>query len=401
MAEKITIEAEVDIKGAVDNLEKIKDEVKDLGKTTKAQTTVTKGLASGFRGVGFAMKAAGFGIILKVVDALAGALLQNQAIIDTVSTAFNVIGIVMNKIITTFKTIWDRITAVGDNFDALGRIMKNLMTLALTPLKLAFNGIMLVIKEVQLAWEKSWLGKGDQDKIKKLTAQITGYKEEIKKAADEAIKAGKNIAVDFREGIEEIKNIGNVIAEEFTNTFDDMTVSSVVNQARAITKAKNNIGLLEEAQRKLVVQAEAEAEKQRIIRDDISKSFAERIKANEELLVLSEKARKLEEEGIKKQMASLNTQLSMDKDNIDLLTQKKALETALLEIGLREDKLIKESTEQKNVLLQEQASILKELEKIGIEAEDRREIEFKNEKDRLIKLAELTITNEEKLAETK
>ena len=401
MAEKITIEAEVDIKGAVDNLEKIKDEVKDLGKTTKAQTTVTQGLASGFRGVGFAMKAAGFGIILKVVDALAGALLNNQAIIDTVSTAFNVIGIVMNKIITTFKTIWDRISAVGDNFDALGRIMKNLMTLALTPLKLAFNGIMLVIKEVQLAWEKSWLGKGDQDKIKKLTGQIAGYREEIKKAADEAIEAGNNIAVDFREGIEEIRNIGNVIAEEFTNTFQDMTVSSVVNQARAITKAKNNIGLLEEAQRKLVVQAEAEAEKQRIIRDDISKGFAERIKANEELLVLSEKARKLEEEGIKKQMSSLNAQLAIDSKNIDLLTQKKALETALVEIGLREDKLIKESTEQRNVLLQEQLSVQQELAKIGIEEEDRRILEFENERDRLLKLADLTISNAEDLSATK
>jgi hypothetical protein len=401
MAEKVNIEVDVDYKGAVDNLEKIKDEVTDLGKTTKAQTSVTKSLASGFQGVGFAMKAAGFGIILKVVDALAGALMNNQEIIDTVSTAFNMIGVVMNKIITTFKTIWDRITAVGDNFDALGRIMKNLMTLALTPLKLAFNGIMLVIKEVQLAWEKSWLGKGDQDKIKKLTAQITGYKEEIKKAADEAIAAGQGIAIDFKEGLNEIKNIGNVIVEEFTNTFEDVSVASIHKQAKAITAAQNNIGLLAEAQRKLVIEAEAEAEKQRIIRDDISQTFADRIAANEKLLELSEKARLLEEEGIKKQMASLNTQLAMDSKNIDLLTQKKALETALLEIGLREDKLIKESTEQRNVLLQEQASIQQELAKIGIEEEDRRILEFENEKARLLKLADLTISNAEDLADTK
>ena len=100
-------------------------------------------------------------------------------------------------------------------------------------------------------------------------------------------------------------------------------------------------------------------------------------------------------------MASLNTQLAMDSKNVDLLTQKKALETALVEIGLRADKLVKESTEQENVLLQEQASILQELAKIGIEEEDRRILEFENERDRLLKLADLTITNAEDLAETK
>ena len=73
----------------------------------------------------------------------------------------------------------------------------------------------------------------------------------------------------------------------------------------------------------------------------------------------------------------------------------------MLEVELRKKKLEKESTEQRNVLLQEQASILKELEKIGIESEDRRELEFAAEKERLLKLADLTITNAEELAETK
>lgn len=401
MAEKINIEVDVDYKGAVDNLEKIKDEVVDLGKTTKAQKQVTSGLAQGFRGVGLAMKAAGFGIILKLVDMLASALMQNQEVVDTVSTAFNIVGIVMNKIITTFKTIYDRVSANSDNFDALGRIIMNLMKLALTPLRLQFYTLALVLKEVQLAWEKSWFGQGDIDKINKLTKQVKGYQDKIKKTAEDAFEAGKAIVNDFKEGVDEITNIATVVQEEFTNTIEDMTVKSVLNQARGITKAKNNLGLLAEAQRKLVILAEAEAEKQRIIRDDISQSFADRIKANQELLVLSEKARKLEEEGIKKQMASLGAQLAMDSKNVDLLTQKKALETALVEIGLRADKLVKESTEQENVLLQEQASILQELAKIGIEEEDRRQLEFVNERDRLLKLADLTITNAEDLAETR
>ena len=401
MAEKVNIEVDVDYKGAVDNLEKIKDEVVDLGKTTKQQKQATSGLAKGFQGVGFAMKAAGFGIIMKIVDAVTNALMQNQAVVDTVSTAFNVVGVVLNKIITTFESIFSRTTESSDNFDALGRIMRNLMTLALLPFKAAFMGIGLVISQVQLAWEKSWLGKGDVVRIQKLTKQVDAYKESLLKVAKDGFEAANNIVKDFREGVDEVMNIAVIVQEEFTNTIEDMTVKSVLNQARSITKAKNNLGLLAEAQRKLVILAEAEAEKQRIIRDDISQSFADRIKANEELLVLSEKARKLEEEGIKKQMSSLNAQLAIDSKNIDLLTQKKALETALVEIGLREDKLIKESTEQRNVLLQEQLSVQQELAKIGIEEEDRRILEFENERDRLLKLADLTISNAEDLSATK
>jgi hypothetical protein len=408
MAEKVTIEVEADVQEALQNLEKIKDKidemndnVEDMGKTSKSSATATKGLATGFKGVGLAMKAAGFGIVLKLVDMLASALMQNQEVVDTVSTAFNVVGIVMNKIITTFKTIYDRVTANNDNFDALGRIIKNLMTIALTPLKLTFFTLVKVFKEAQLAWEKSWFGKGDVKKIQQLTKQIDDYTKKIKKTTNEAIKAGVNIMVDFREGVGEVMNIATVVQEEFTNTLDGLTVKSVLNQARGVTNAKNNISLLAAAQQELILLAQAEAEAQRIVRDDISKTFDERLEANRQLLVLSEKTRILELEGTKKQIAALSTQLAIDSKNVDLLTQKKELENSLIEIGLREKALQKEQKEQENALLLEKNSILQELSRIGIEEEDRRELEFEQEKQRLLKLADLTITNAEKLAATK
>ena len=401
MAEKVNIEVDVDYKGAVDNLEKIKDEVVDLGKTTKQQKQATSGLAKGFQGVGFAMKAAGFGIIMKIVDAVTNALMQNQAVVDTVSTAFNVVGVVLNKIITTFESIFSRTTESSDNFDALGRIMRNLMTLALLPFKAAFMGIGLVISQVQLAWEKSWLGKGDVVRIQKLTKQVDAYKESLLKVAKDGLEATNNIVKDFREGVDEVMNIATIVQEEFTNTLDDMTVNSVLNQARGITRAKNNIALLGAEQEKLILLAQDEAEAQRIIRDDISKTFEERIEANKELLVLSEKARKLELEGTRKQIASLNAQLAIDSKNVDLLTQKKELENNLIEIGLREKALKKEQKEQENALLQEQNAILQELSRIGVEEQDRRKLEFEQEKERLLKLADLTISNEKDLADTK
>ena len=140
---------DADVKDALEKLGAIEKGIEDVGDASKKQTSAIKGLAKGFTGVGFAMKAAGFGLIQKVVNKLSDTLMNNQAILDGVTTAFNMIGIVANKIIVTFETVYNRVTAAGDNFDALGRIMKNLIKLALEPLKLTFFSVALVIKEVQ------------------------------------------------------------------------------------------------------------------------------------------------------------------------------------------------------------------------------------------------------------
>ena len=116
MAEKVTIEVEADIKGAIDSIGKIEEGVKDIGQTAKKQKGAIEGLAKGFRGVGLAMKAIGIGIVLKLVDQLGQAMMRNQEIADTVSTAFNMVGLVFNKIISTVKTVFDRITGLTDNY---------------------------------------------------------------------------------------------------------------------------------------------------------------------------------------------------------------------------------------------------------------------------------------------
>ena len=395
MAEKVTIEVEADIKGAIDSIGKIEEGVKDIGQTAKKQKGAIESLSKGFRGVGLAMKAVGFAVILKIVDQLGQAMMRNQEIADTVSTAFNMVGLVFNKIISTVKTVFDRITGLTDNFDALGRIMTNLMTLAITPLKVAFNSVALVIKEVQLAWEKSWLGKGDQQRIAELTAQITGYKEEIKIAGEEAIKAGQGIIVDFREGIGEISKMGSVVVEEFNNTFKGVTVSSLKDQAEAITQATNNLSLLEAKHREIIIDFETQAEVQRKIRDDISKSIDDRIKANDELLTISQKQADAEIEALKEQQGALRSQLSLQVDNVEIKAQIAELNNAIAETEFRKTQLEKESGEQNNALLAEQLANRQELAKIGIDEVQRQKTEFENERDRLVKMAELTISNEE------
>ncbi|QDP51017.1 MAG: hypothetical protein Unbinned6004contig1002_3 [Prokaryotic dsDNA virus sp.] len=399
MAEKVTIEVEADVKQAVSDLGEIKTDIKGIGETAKAQSGAIKGLAKGFTGVGFAMKAAGFGLIMKVVDKLSETLLQNQTILDGVTTAFNMIGIVSNKIIETFKTIFDRVTATGDNFDALGRLIKNFMTLALTPLKLTFNSVALVIKEVQLAWEKSWLGKGDVTRIKELTNQINGYKQEIKEAGEEAIAAGKGIILDFKEGIGEISKIGSVVVEEFNNTFEDVTVKSLVKQAKAITTATNAMGMLAEEHRQLIVLAEDEMEKMRAIRDDVSQTIEDRIKANKELAEKAEETRLLEIDALESQQKAIGQRLKLDKDNIALKEELAAIDTAILEATLRKTKIEKESKEQENALVQERIDNENQLNQIIQDAFEVQKEQINQEEQARKQLAIRTISDQTKLQE--
>ena len=407
MAEKVTIEVDADVKEAIDNLDKVKqkvdemsDNVKSVEQQAKATTTATNKLAAGFKGVGLAMKAAGIGVILGIVNKLGEAMMRNQEVADTVSTAFNMVGLVFSKIVTTITNIVNRVKSTADNFDALGRIIKNLMTLALTPLKLAFNGVALVIKEVQLAWEKSWLGKGDVNRIKELTGQISGYKEEIKKAGEEAIAAGKGIVVDFKEGIGELVQLSQVAVEEFDNTFKNVTVKSLKNQAKAITEATSNLSLLEAKHQRIIVEFEKQAEVQRAIRDDISQSIDDRIEANDKLLVIAKEQADAEIKALQDQQGALAQQLKIDTDNKEIQAQIFALKTAIIETEKRATSLTKESAEQRNALDQERIDNENQLKQIMLSKSDLQLETIKQEQEARKQLAIRTISDKKELEKT-
>lgn len=130
-------------------------------------------------------------------------------------------------------------------------------------------------------------------------------------------------------------------------------------------------------------------------------SIADRIAANDRLLEISKEQSEAEIKALKEQKGALALQLKADGDNKEIKAQIYALDTAILETEKRATQLDKESGEQKNALLAEQLANTQELNKIGIDEVARQEQEFINERDRLLKMAELTLTNEQELADAK
>ena len=384
MAIEKTVVLKADMKEALDRLGAVEKSLEDINDTTKKTETSTSSLASGFKGVGLAMKAAGFALIMKLVDNLTDALMKNEQIADGVETVFNSVGVVFKMVSDTLISVGKSVLESTDNFDAMQKVITNLMTLAITPLKLAFNGIKLGIQSLQLTWEKSVFGgKGkDIEKIAELTASIEDTKASLKGVVTDAIDSGKAIATNLGEAVGEIVTIAGKTTEAFKETFEGVTVSSIIEQGKAITETKANYELLALAQQRLVEQYDIEAESQRAIRDDVSRDIAERIAANERLGEVLKEQNIAEQAAVDAQITSLQQRIALEGTSRELTNEIFALETEKIAIVAKVKGFEAEQLTNINGLLQEQRDLEQEVLDKQLEDADKLTAKEKEEADK-------------------
>jgi hypothetical protein len=384
MAIEKTVVLKADMKEALDRLGAVEKSLEDINDTTKKTEESTGSLASGFKGVGLAMKAAGFALIMKLVDNLTDALMKNEQIADGVETIFNSVGVVFKMVSDTLISVGKSVLESTDNFDAMQKVITNLMTLAITPLKLAFNGIKLGIQSLQLTWEKSVFGgKGkDIEKIAELTASIEATKESLKGVVTDAIDSGKAIVTNLGEAVGEIVTIAGKTTEAFKETFEGVTVSSIIEQGKAITETKANYELLALAQQRLVEQYDIEAESQRAIRDDVSRDIAERIAANERLGEVLKEQNIAEQAAVDAQITSLQQRIALEGTSRELTNEIFALETEKIAIVAKVKGFEAEQLTNINGLLQEQRDLEQEVLDKQLEDADKLTAKEKEEADK-------------------
>jgi len=259
--------------------------VKDIGKSSKATEKEVGGIAKGFRGVGLAIKAAGIGLLIGVMNSLKDIFSQNQRVVDLFSTAFETFSIVVNQVVTALIDTYDAIAKSSENFDALGKVVKGLLTLAITPLKLAFFGIKLGVQQAQLAWEQSFFGGNDKEKIAELTVGILETKLALVEVGEKAIEAGGNIVSNFGEAVGEIGNIATVASEKISK----VSIKAAFETAKTNIELKKSAEIAAAQQSLLIERYDLAAEKQRQIRDDERNSIEDRKKANDELNLVLDK----------------------------------------------------------------------------------------------------------------
>lgn len=296
MAEELKFNVKTNIDDAAkdaeklgDNIERAKDKTEGLEDATEKGTGGFKKMGMAVKGFGLALKAAGIGLVIALFVTLKEALNRNQKVMNAVNTIMTTVSTTFNQVVGVLTDVVKWVTESKDRFDGLTTVITSLMTLALTPLKLAFYSIKLAIEGLLLAWEDSFLGGGDEARIIALSESIRGTAADIKAVGEAAIKAGKDIGANIGDAISEV----GAIYEKAAKGISDISIKANFEQAKATTEAKNAALLAAAINQGIIEQKDKEAELQRQIRDDESKTFAQRIEANNELLTILEEQEKL------------------------------------------------------------------------------------------------------------
>ena len=295
MAQKIEVEFELKYKEAVKNLDEFQKEYAKLEKevvsanekTAESLEKVEKGAkdsAKGVKKVGVSLKglAAATGIIFllqKAFEFVSTAVQENQEVMDGLNVVFKTAQIVFNEVLGVITDVYKSVTSASENFDALGKVMGGLLTIALTPFKAAFYGIQLGIQAAQLAWEQSVFGDGDPETIKALNESIAETKANLEEVADAAVDAGKDVVTNFAEAVQEAGAIGSQLVEGVK----EISVEAALETAKANQALEKSAQIAAAQSRILLEQYDRQAELQRQIRDDETKSIEERQAANNEL----------------------------------------------------------------------------------------------------------------------
>ena len=260
MAEKYVIEIDANTKEAQKSIEKLTNNVDDLGKAQDKTADATKKIG---KGISLLTGGAIIAVALKAFTAFTEVLSKNQKVADFFSTALEAVSIAFNDltnfiidnsggVIDTFKAIFnDPVKAIKD----LGTAIKDNIIERFTSM----------IETVGLA------GK----------AIVSFVKGDFEEAGEFAKQAGKEL-VDVYTGVDNS-------VDKLAATYNKVKDSIVEYTTETLKTAKANIQLIKTAEvatalnTGLLEQYDRQAEKLRQVRDEERNTLAERIQANEEL----------------------------------------------------------------------------------------------------------------------
>lgn len=355
--EKVGVDIEVNTGDSDKKLKDTKEQIGDLGDSAKKAEKDAKQASGAFGSLGNALKSLG------IITVIAGAfnffketLSKNQKVADTVAAVFNTISTIINNLIDIFISVTDEVGKSSNGFEALGKVLMGILTLAITPLKAAFFGIKLVIKEIQLAWEQSPFGDKDQTTIKELTASINETKESLGTTAKNAVQAGKDIYNNFGEAASSVIDVVSKTVDKASK----MNVAAIYEQSKATIALQNQAKIAAAQLAGLVEKYDRQAEQLRQIRDDEFKSIDERIAANAALGKVLDQQEKAQKALAQQKVNAAAAELAQNKQSVELQAAliEAQNEVAAVEAqvaGLRSEQLVNATALTKEKLALDQA----------------------------------------------
>ena len=302
---------------------------KDTDKLTTASGKAKKGvggIGKAFKGMGTAIKAAGIGLVVALLAKLMEVFSKNQKVLDVFNTAMTALSIAFNDL---FGFISNNIGTVTGYFKELfedpSLKIKELGTAIKDGLVVRFNEFLEVLGLVGKAFGQL----------------IDG---EFSKAFDTIKEAGVQV-VDVYTGVDDsVAKVTKTIKNYVTETIKQ--ADAITQTAKAADRAAVQFAMLN-------AQFLKDAELQRQIRDDETKTFEERIEANNKLNDILGEQQKLQREQVQIGITAAQQQFDINasEENFILLQESKV---AMLEL---EETITGQLSEQKT----NQVSLEKEL----------------------------------------
>ena len=280
-----------------------KDTKKLTTESTKAQKGVG-GISKAFKGMGTAIKAAGIGLVVALLAKLMEVFSKNQKVLDVFNTAMTALSIAFNDL---FGFISNNIGTVTGYFKELfedpSAKIKELGTAIKDGLVVRFNEFLEVLGLVGKAFGQL----------------IDG---EFSKAFDTIKEAGVQV-VDVYTGVDDsLEKITETIVKYTTETLKQ--ADAITQTAKAADRAAVQFAMLN-------AQFLKDAELQRQIRDDETKTFEERIEANNKLNTILEEQQKLQREQVQIGITAAQQQYDINASEENFIALQEA-KVAMLEL---------------------------------------------------------------------
>jgi hypothetical protein len=396
MAEKLIVDIEFktnlakatkDIEAVKDTLKETNENLEDIAKTGKSTDGSLKKMSKGFKGMGLAMKTLGVGLIIEAFTFLKDIMMKNQTVMDGVSIATETIGVIFNQVTSVITDVFDAVGKSSEGFEGLQKVMSGLLTIAISPLKLGFFSIKLGIQEAQLIWENSFFGDGNPETIAELNKGIAETKASLTDVIVDVAEASVQVATNIGEAVTELGSVVTIGVKVASEGINDISLASSLATGKALAEAKKNEELLEVLRAKQQLTSQLDAELQRQVRDDISKTFKERIDANVELGRILEEQTEKEKKIVDEKVRIAQLELSTNKTSVELQTkyQQSLLEQIDIDeriAGLRSEQLTNEQG-----LLKEQEEAILSLSLAGKSSRELEMEEIRQDYDAKIELA--------------
>jgi hypothetical protein len=385
MAEKIIIDLEAKTDKALKGIQDLSQEVGDLNKEVakgnkqteeglKGVESASKDTAKGVRGIGNALKAAGIGLAIAAFAKLKEIFEQNQVVADAFNTAFEFISIAFNDfanfVINNASVVTDFFKAIFE--DPIGSL-KTFGNLVKENIIERFESFLDTLGFIASAVKKVFAG------------DFAGALDDVKNAGKEYIEIYTGVEGTFDK-------VADVVTKAVKATTEYVTETG--KAAAANVELEKTARLAEAANQGLIEKYDRQAEQLRQTRDDESKSFEERIKANEELGKLLDEQEKTMMANANARVKQAEAELAKNKENIDLQI---AYQEALNEQAGIEAQITGFRSEQQtntNSLLREQTDLQNELALIGKSEREIERLELQQDYDAKKLLIEREITDE-------